>query len=194
MYHPIIFYTDMPVQALLKQLAVVCPARVIMRFNKETKRLEQTPMTLLIVNDADYARLKKNGYFERDNGKRVYCTDYRIKDTNKPKEGCTADLYVRFDRKHEFDIGYVSEKLRAWLDELQQAGVIRSYRLDLPNGDREAEYRHKGHGFICFTDETSINDRCIVFSMLQNRRLHVDNPFSVLSVMWRRTPSTAISE
>jgi len=189
MYHPIIFYTDMPVQNLLTQINVSCPARVIMKYNKETKRLMQTPMTLLIVQDSDYNRLRKAGYFEREQ-RRMYCTDYRIKDSNKPKEGTSADLYIRFDRKHDFNITYMDDTLKSWLNELEDAGVIRGYRLDLPNGDREAAYRHKGYGFICFNDQTSIEERCIVFSMLQNRRLNIDNPHSVLSVMWRRTPSS----
>lgn len=187
MYHACVCYSAKPVMEIASQLSIVeAPARAVVSFNKEKKKIVQTNMTLFVLNDAEYQRLQNGGFFKREK-KAIEFTDYTIRENRTPTGNQTSNLFIRFDRKHEFSADEIEQILDTWLCPLQARGVIGSFTVSIPNGDREDSTRHNGFGFISFNEATSLNDRCIVFAMLQNRRLETSKPNSLLNVAWKKS-------
>lgn len=183
-YYPVVCYSSLAVNKLQNLLEVNSPARTIMRFNKKSGNLIQTKMTLFILSPDDYQRLKEKGLFDKYTKEKrvVELGDYLIRENRMPKNNQTSNLYIRFDKKKELSHKQVESILSEWLLELQNAGVIDHFSVQIPVLDREGDGKHKGYGFIRFTDGQEMKDKCVSFAMLQNRRLNNSNVF--LSVVW----------
>ena len=184
-YYPAVCYSSLAVNKLQNILEVDCPARTIMRYNTNSGNLVQTKMTLFILSPDDHQRLREKHLFDKyAKEKRVVeLGEYLIRENRMPKKHQTGNLYIRFDKKKELSHKQVESTLNEWLLELQNAGVIDHFNLQIPVQDREGDGKHKGYGFIRFTDGQEMKDRCVTFAMLQNRRLsNANNVF--LSVVW----------
>ena len=186
MYHPVVCYSSYSINKIMKTLELIkTPARPIMRYDNKSKKLIQTKMTLLILAPPDYTRLSK--FFTKAEGGSIELGNYHIRPNKMPTGDQIGDLYLRFDPDCQFSHGKVQGLIQNWLLELQEKGVISSYELMIPLEDREGDGTHKGYGFVRFPPEQEMKGRCVVFAMLQNRRLDLEvNSKDYLSVVWSK--------
>lgn len=187
-YYPTVGYSSMSVMKLRSILNVGdIPARPIMRFDDQRRRLIQTNQTLMILPKNDFERLKTEGLFvreEKGNKNEIELGSYHVRNERMPKESQEGNLYLRFDKQKKFDHSEIEHILLNWLIELENRGVIGNYRLDIPVLDREGNGKHRGYAFLRFSQDQSMEDRCVTFAMLQNRRLSPKLPNEFLSVSW----------